>query len=81
MSWALMLILSHLKLVFIGKISFLIIVLMHVSAYQVRGAYLEDCRTSAPTCAQGHDEDGSLRKELWKVTEEQLAAAVQKAGL
>lgn len=48
---------------------------------QNRGAYLEDCRLSQPRTADGRDEDGALREALWVATEEQLAAAVAKAGL
>uniref|UniRef100_A0A7S3H494 Uncharacterized protein n=1 Tax=Spumella elongata TaxID=89044 RepID=A0A7S3H494_9STRA len=46
-----------------------------------RGAYLEDCRLSQPTVADGVDADSSLRNALWSATEEQLAAAVKKANL
>jgi len=48
---------------------------------QNRGAYLEDCRLSQPTVADGVDADSSLRNALWAATEEQLAAAVKKANL
>ena len=48
---------------------------------QNRGAYLEDCRLSQPTVEDGVDEDRKLREGLWRATEEQLAAAVKKAGL
>lgn len=48
---------------------------------QNRGAYLEDCRLSQPTVEDGVDANGTLREALWKATEEQLAAAVEKANL
>ena len=53
----------------------------HTTNPQNRGAYLEDCRLSQPTVEDGVDEDRRLRDGLWKATEEQLAAAVKKAGL
>jgi hypothetical protein len=40
---------------------------------------LEDCRVSYPSVPAGTDEQ--LREALWKATEEQLAAALAKAGL
>jgi hypothetical protein len=46
---------------------------------QTRGAYLEDCRLSHPSVPAGTNEQ--LREDLWKATEEQLAAALSKAGL
>jgi len=46
-----------------------------------RGAYLEDCRVSQPRTEAGRDPDGKLRDALWKATEEQLDAAIAKAGL
>ena len=48
---------------------------------QSRGAYLEDCRVSQPRTEAGRDPDGKLRDALWKATEEQLDAAIAKAGL
>lgn len=48
---------------------------------QNRGAYLEDCRLFQPTIADGVDADSSIRYALWAVTEEQVAAAVEKANL
>jgi retinol dehydrogenase 12 len=45
-----------------------------------RGAYLSDCAPVLPS-KEGEDADKKLRQELWKVTEEQLDAALAKAGL
>lgn len=46
----------------------------------MRGAYLTDCGPTMPS-NMGQDADKKLREALWKVTEEQLAAAVKKANL
>jgi NAD(P)-dependent dehydrogenase (short-subunit alcohol dehydrogenase family) len=37
-----------------------------------RGAYLVDCRATPPSCEQGKDVNGTLRKELWKTMEQQI---------
>lgn len=46
----------------------------------LRGAYLKDCSPAPPTSA-GQDEDKKVRRELWKVTDQQLQEALVKAGL
>ena len=42
----------------------------------VGGAYLADCAVAEPLTEAGRDTDGSLRRALWKATEEQLQAAL-----
>jgi retinol dehydrogenase 12 len=37
-----------------------------------RGAYLVDCKATPPSCEQGKDANGTLRKELWKAMEQQI---------
>lgn len=37
-----------------------------------RGAYLVDCQNTKPSCAQGCDVDGKLRKELWNKIESEI---------
>lgn len=37
-----------------------------------RGAYLVDCKATPPTCEQGRDVNGTLRKEFWKTVENQI---------
>jgi NAD(P)-dependent dehydrogenase (short-subunit alcohol dehydrogenase family) len=37
-----------------------------------RGAYLVDCHATSPTCEQGKDVKGTLRKELWNTMEKQI---------
>lgn len=50
------------------------------STDSMRGAYLSDCGPILPNAA-GQDNDKTLRKKLWEVTEKQLDEAVAKAGL
>lgn len=45
-----------------------------------RGAWLKDCAIGTPN-AEARDESGMLAERLWKTTERQLAAALEKEGL
>ncbi len=47
-----------------------------VSTDGLRGAYLADCGPLLP-CEAGQDNDKSLRKKLWEVTEKQLDEATK----
>ena len=44
---------------------------------EYRGCYLSDCQVKAPS-KPGQDTDRSLRRALWKVTEQELAKALEK---
>ena len=43
----------------------------------LRGSYLVDCQVAKPT-ADGQDANKRLRRALWKVTEKELAEALEK---
>ena len=44
---------------------------------ELRGVYLADCNVATDIDEQAKDVDGTLRAELWRITEEQVQEALK----